>query len=573
MRFLFVFCIVPAAAVLVSIWPAAAAEPDLVFEENVMVPMRDGVRLAANVFRPRRDGQFPAVLMRSPYGKPGGDWGEAARYVGAEFAMVVQDCRGKGDSEGVWDPFRYDAEDGFDTQEWLGDQPWSNGEIGTAGGSYVGWTQWASAPLGSPHLKAMMPVVPFADVYDDIAYSGGAFQLALLMGWGAAVGGVALDPDGLQEAYAHLPLRTYGDQFERKVFYLNDWARHPFYDDYWKVRGIDRQYDDVAVPVLNVGGWYDIFSKPTIEMVDRVRESSKDRMARRNQIVVMGPWAHGVGVRRVGELDFGEEAAMDMGDLQFRWMRYWLQDEETGVHDWPAYHLFVMGENRWRGEDEWPLERTRFTPYYLRSAGKANTLDGDGQLALEEPGEEPQDSFVYDPSDPAPTQGGNNLIGAPVGPMDQREVEKRSDVLVYTTEALAEDVEVTGPVTLVLYAASTARDTDFTGKLVDVHPDGAAYNLCDGILRARYREGRDRVELLEPGKVYRFEIDLWVTSNRFRRGHRIRLEVSSSNYPRFDRNPNTGGAFGEDEEFLPATQTVFHDGEHPSHLLLPVIPR
>jgi hypothetical protein len=358
------------------------------------------------------------------------------------------------------------------------------------------------------------------------------------------------------------------------VPYLNDWVTHFEYDDYWKQRGIDHRYADVSVPVLNIGGWYDIFSKTTVELVDRVRESSHNRFVRRNQFVIMGPWGHGAGMRKVGELDFGEQAAMNIGDKQFQWFEYWLQGHETGVQEWPAYSLFVMGENRWRDENEWPLKRTRFSPYYLHSAGHANSLRGDGALDTAQPGEEQPDVFSYDGDNPVPTAGGNNLVGAPVGPFDQTKVEEREDVLVYTTAPLEQEVEVTGPVTMVLYAASTARDTDFTAKLVDVHPDGKAYNVCDGILRARYRAGKGKdTQLLEPGKIERFEIDLWATSILFGREHRLRVEVSSSNFPRFDRNPNSGNPFGTDTELLTAEQTVYHDAEHPSHILLPVIPR
>jgi putative CocE/NonD family hydrolase len=551
--------------------PGAAQEPSI-FEGDVMIPMRDGTRLAANIFRPKTDAKFPVILMRTPYGKPDEKWGEAKRYLPAGYAMVVQDCRGRGKSEGMWDPFRYDVEDGFDTQEWVGKQSWCNGDMGTSGGSYVGWTQWAAAPNASHHLKAMVPIVPFGNSY-DLAYSGGAFQLALLMGWGSAVGGVTLSPDKLTEAYQHLPLITFGDQFEKKVPYLDDWIRHSIYDDYWKQRGMDYRYAEVTVPALNIGGWYDIFSKTTIELVNEVRSASRDHMVRRNQFVVMGPWTHGVGTRKVGELDFGPDATLNIGDLQFKWFEYWLKGHETGIQDWPALYLFIMGENRWRGENDWPLKRTQFTSYFLHGTGPANSAQGDGTLGTAVPEDEKPDNFSYDPKDPVPSVGGNNLVGATAGPYDQAKVEARQDVLVYSSAPLENDMEVTGPVKLLVWAASDARDTDFTAKLVDAYPDGKAYNLCEGILRARYRQGRDKVAFLEPGKPEQFEIDLWVTANLFHSGHRVRVEVSSSNFPRFDRNPNTGHPFGADAELATAKQTILHDREHPSHLVLPVIPR
>jgi putative CocE/NonD family hydrolase len=262
-----------------------------------------------------------------------------------------------------------------------------------------------------------------------------------------------------------------------------------------------------------------------------------------------------------------------VGKLQFEWFEYWLKGRETGVQDWPAVRLFVMGENVWRNEQEWPLARTQLTPWYLHSAGQANTRGGDGVLSAKAPEEEPPDRFSYDPADPVPTRGGNNLVGPPTGPFDQSTLEERPDVLVYTSAPLERAVEVTGPVKVILHAASSARDTDFTAKLVDVHPDGKAYNLCDGIVRARSRESVTQPTLIEPGKRYRYDIDLWVTSNLFKAGHRIRVEISSSNFPRFDRNPNTGHDFGADAQLLKAEQTVFHDSEHPSHILLPMIPR
>ena len=548
------------------------AQPPFIYEADVKTPMRDGVQLTANLFRPKADGRFPVILMRTPYGKMDEKFGDGKRYATAGYAMVVQDCRGRGKSEGVWDPFRYDVNDGFDTQEWIGKQPWCNGEIGTAGGSYVGWTQWAPAPQQSRYLKAMVPIVPFGNAF-DLAYNGGAFQLALLMGWGAAVGGVALAPDKIQDAFRHLPLRTFGDQFDKKVPYLSQWVEHHTYDAYWKERGIDYRYADVTVPILNIGGWYDIFSKATLDLVTQVRTSSQDRKVRRNQFVVIGPWTHGVGASKVGELNFGSEAGLKLGELQFQWFEYWLKGRETGVQDWPAYKLFVMGENVWRGESEWPLKRTRFTAYFLHSDGHANSVKGAGTLSATEPADEPQDQFTYDGSNPVPSVGGNNLVGASAGPYDQTRVEEREDVLVYSTPPLEQDVEVTGPVKLTLWAASSARDTDFTGKLVDVYPDGKSYNLCDGIIRAQCRNGMERPTLLEPGTATRFDIDLWVTSNLFKRGHRLRLEVSSSNFPRFDRNPNSGKLFGTDTELLSAKQTVFHDREHASQLVLPVIPR
>ncbi len=551
----------------------APSEVPFTFQKNLMAPMRDGTQLAANIFLPKEGGPFPVILMRTPYGKGDARFGEARRYCPAGYAMVIQDCRGRGDSQGTWDPFRYDVADGFDTQEWVGHQPWCNGRIGTAGGSYVGWTQWAAASGGSRFLTCMAPVVPFSDVYREILYPGGAFQLSLAFGWGAGVGGLNIDRTKLNDAFKYLPLRSWDEQGDRRVFFLRDWVAHPTYDDYWRARSIDDRFSQITVPVLNIGGWYDIFSKPVLDDVERVRHRSTNRLARRNVLVVVGPWGHGAGGRKLGEMDFGPDARLDLGQLQFQWFEYWLKEKETGVENWPAIRLFVMGENLWRNEHEWPLARTRYTRWYLHSGGQANRRTGDGRLSVAMPETETPDRFEYDPANPVPTKGGNNLIGPPAGPFDQSTTEDRPDVLVYTSAPLGQALEVTGPVKAILYAASSASDTDFTAKLVDVHPDGRAFNLCDGIIRARYRESFTQPTLIKPGKTYRYEIDLWVTSNLFPAGHRIRVEISSSNFPRFDRNPNTGHDFGGDAELAKAEQTIFHDAQQASHLLLPIIPR
>jgi putative CocE/NonD family hydrolase len=562
-----------AAWVCAALAAGAADELSFTAQTNVPIAMRDGTKLTANIFMPKEGGPFPVILMRTPYGKPAASSGEAKGYTAKGYVFVAEDCRGRGNSEGVWDPFRYDPEDGFDTQEWVGHQSWCNGKIGTTGGSYVGWTQWASAPHPSKYLTAMAPIVPFADVYHQIAYPGGALQLSLLFGWGAGVGGLPLNPAKFMDAFKDLPLQNWDDAHGKNIFFLDDWVAHSTFDDYWKKRGINGDYENITVPILNIGGWYDIFSKTTLDLVQSVRDKSKSRLARRNQFAVMGPWGHGVGGQKLGDLDFGADAKLNLGELQSQWFDYWLKDKETGVQNWPAYKIFVMGENRWRSENEWPLARTKWTSAYLHSSGKANSANGNGILDLDTPQSEEPDKFSYDPANPVPTKGGNNLVGPPTGPYDQTAVEDRQDVLVYTSKALEHSFEITGPVKMILYAGSTARDTDFTAKLVDVHPDGKAYLLCDGIVRARYRDSETTPELIEPGKVYKYEIDLWVTSNVFLTGHRVRVEVSSSNFPRFDRNPNTGHAFGADAELAEAKQTIYHDAEHPSHLILPLIPK
>jgi putative CocE/NonD family hydrolase len=547
---------------------------------EVMIPMRDGVELSANIFLPKAEGKYPVILIRSPYGKGNEKYGDGLFYAGRGYVVVSQDCRGKGSSQGDWEPFANERNDGVDTQQWLLKQSWCNGSIGTAGGSYVGFTQWISAPNAGDHLKAMFPLVPLVDTYGDGVYIDGALNLALMMGWGSAV---ALRPgeqvamftwkeQDWNKAFKTLPLNEWDRALGRRVQYLRDWVAHPHFDDYWAARGVRNQWQDITVPICAVGGWYDIFSRSVFEHINAVRSKSRSQDARKHQHLIMGPWAHGISADgKVGDLNFGRESLINLRELQTKWFDYWLKGDKTGADAWPAFRIFVMGRNQWRDEFQWPLERTEYTPYYFHSDGSANTSDGDGKLSTTRSSDEPGDKFVYDPNVPVPTAGGCNLVGCPAGPRDQSEVEKRNDVLVFTGEAMKKELEVTGPVKVILYAASTAKDTDFTAKLLDVHPDGRPFNLCDGIARASCRDSISEPSLIQPGRIYRYEIDLWVTSNVFLPGHKIRVEISSSNFPRFDRNLNTGEPFGTGTEFIKATQTIYHDQEHPSHILLPVI--
>jgi putative CocE/NonD family hydrolase len=518
-------------------------------------------------------------LTRTPYGK-GTTQGGGGHFLAARgYVIVRQDCRGRGASGGAWVPFVNEARDGDDTRRWILAQSWSNGSLGTFGGSYVGFTQWVSAPGAGDSLKAMFPVVPLVEPYEDVAYVGGAFQLSLMLGWGTGVSGnlsvLRWSNDDWAKAFRTLPLQTWDTAIGGRVQYLRDWVAHPQFDDYWKKGGICGRLSEISVPIYAAGGWYDLFAKSVLEHVNAVRKTSRSKLARDNQHVLMGPWTHGPSRNgKVGDLDFGKDSVVDFNELQVKWFDHWLKGAATGVEAWPPLRIFVMGRNRWRDEKEWPLARTHYTPYYFHSDGSANSARGDGRLSASsaETAGKPCDRFVYDPADPVPTLGGCNLFGCPQGPRDQAKAEERRDVLVFSSDALTRELEATGPVKVVLHAASSARDTDWTAKLLDVHPDGRAFDLCDGIVRARYRDAAARPTLIEPGKVYRYEIDLWVTSNVFLPGHKVRVEISSSNFPRFDRNPNTGHPFGADAELATATQTVYHDAQRASYVLLPLVP-
>ena len=553
--------------------------------------MRDGTNISTDVYMPAEGGPFPTLMTRSPYGK----YSEATvlRHIYQAqkgYAVVSQDVRGRFDSEGEFYPFITEATDGHDAVEWAASQPWSTGKIGMYGGSYLGFTQWQAAQGNSPHLAALVPEVAYSNLYHNWVYTGGAFQLGFDLSWGLAASARTHQrrylwvPEEihLNSSWWHLPLITSDEAMGRKSKLWRDWINHPSYDDYWRsMSPVDEHYSEIEVPAYSLAGWFDVFLQGALNNFMGMTEHGKTEKARRHQKILVGPWIHFIANReswrKTGDIDFGPNAVMNLYEEENRWFDYWLKGIDNGVVDEPRVKLFVMGVNKWREADEWPLPETQYTPYYLHSEGNANSLFGDGVLSSAPPEEETPDEYVYDPEHPVMTIGGSTccaeiFVPVSMGPRDQRPNEYRPDVLVYQTPPLDRDIEVTGPVKLVLYASSSARDTDFTAKLVDVYPGGYAMNVAQGIQRARYRDSWEDPSLLEPGRVYEYTIDLWSTSNCFQKGHRILVEVTSSNFPQFDRNPNTGNTFGQDAELQKANQKVFHDREHQSHILLPVIP-
>ena len=491
--------------------------------------------------------------------------------------------------------------DGYDAVEWAAGLPWAGGNVGTTGQSYLGATQYLLAPALPPHLKAAFPVSAAADFQQCWVYhTGGAFEFGWQIPYAIFMARDSLERQGLKarllatlerdlipaptpfaqplsdEAYRRLPLMACGDLLRPVARYLTDYFRHPEDGPYWWAINVERQHANINIPMYHVTSWYDIFLHGRLTHYTGLRERH-DPEARAQQKLLIGPWAHRFPYTApssggTGDIDFGPNARIELHETQPRWFDYYLKGIDTGILDEPPVKIFVMGENVWRDEQEWPLARTRYTPYYLRSQGQANSLHGDGRLELVGPEDEPPDRFVYDPDDPVPTCGGNTLI-IPMGVQDQRQVETRQDVLVYTSAAVSAPLEVTGPLVVKLFASSSAIDTDFTAKLVDVRPDGYAQNLADGILRTRYRTSRMRPVFLTPDQVYELTIDLLATSHVFLPGHRVRLEISSSNFPRFDRNLNTGEDQATGIRRQTAAQTIFHDRRYASHLLLPVIPR
>lgn len=545
---------------------------------DLRIPMRDGVRLYAALYRPDTGTRFPTLLCRSPYSTQHPRYLEwMKRFVQAGYAVVLQDSRGRYESEGKWQPYVDETDDGYDTQQWIGAQPWCDGSVGTFGISYPGFTQILPAHLRSPYVKALVPIANQEDNYGHMRYNG-VLQLQNAMNFiqlgdrilqTAAVENIKMD-----EVYRRLPLVSALDDISDRPFY-REVIRHTCFDDFWRSCSMKSRYRDVETPALFVTGWYDNLLHEGFKCFRGWSTQARSDEARRLSKLVIGPWYHG-GIGNpspFGDVDFGPEATVDIPGLHIQWYDQRLRGIRNGIDEQPPLRIFVMGENRWRQENEWPLARTQWTNFYLHSRGRANSLHGDGRLDAVPPQDEPPDSFSYDPADPIPTVGGQTMFADKTGPKDRRPLERRDDILVYTTDALPADLEVTGPLSLFLFAASTAVDTDFTGTLVDVHPSGKAIVLSEGIIRARFRDSFENPALLEPGKTYEFRFELWETSNLFQAGHRIRLEISSSNFPRFDRNLNTGNDPATDTEIRLATQTVFHHSRCPSHLRLPVIPR
>jgi putative CocE/NonD family hydrolase len=562
---------------------------DIVVDNRVPVRMRDGVTLYADVYRPTGNGRHPVLLSITPYSTERFPtaYDAAVYFAQRGYAYVFQDVRGRHESEGVWIPFVNDEKDAYDSVEWAAKQPWSDGKVAMQGGSYLGQNQWRAAQAGPSSLVTIFPMVASTSIYHDWITLNGGWRLSFNFGWGPVrqesrimqnpgphtIDGVrAIHYDQVQR---HLPLNTMQQVVGRKARFYDEWLANPDYNSYWKPFNVEEMFDKIAVPVHTFGGWFDIFSQGTLRGYVGVSHKGATERARRMSHLVIGPWGHGP-TQKFGALDFGPSANVDALTLQLRWYDHWLKGMDNGLASEAPVKLFVMGRNEWVYEREYPLARTDYRPLYFSSNGNANTAGGDGRLTwTKSAGASPTDRFRYNPDDPVPSVGGNNCCGTPTaaGPQDQRPIEGRQDVLIYTSDVLQDELEATGPVKVVLYAASDAVDTDFVAKLVDVHPDGSSYNMAEGILRARYRESVAKPSLLKPGQVYRLEIDLVGTSIAFLKGHRIRVHVTSSHFPQFDRHPNTGATFGTTAAVKVAEQTIYHDGERASHIVLPVIPR
>ncbi|MCA9026913.1 MAG: CocE/NonD family hydrolase [Planctomycetaceae bacterium] len=510
------------------------AEPD-----EVMVPMRDEVELATDIYLPEGDGPWPCILSRTPYNK-NGNRGAAEKFAEQGYAFVSQDCRGRFKSKGKYDPFKTDHHDGYDMVEWVAAQEWSNGKVGMLGGSAVGITSNLAATQTPPHLKCAFVIVAPASARRNTVYMGGVYRKEMNDGW----------------------LTTMN-----AAFAIDDTMQHPAGTSYWDWREITDFHNRIDIPICNVGGWFDIFAQGTIDNFVGLQEHGAG-LAAGNQKLIMGPYAHG---QTGGRLKFpgGERGVFDF-KFQLRWFDHWLKGIDNGIDREPPVSYYLMGAteerdtpgNVWKEAEAWPPLAARPQSFFISA---------DRILSSSPPDSAGSEAYAYDPKNPVPTIGGGNLILGGKGPLDQQEIGDREDYLRFETDVLESPVEVVGRVTADLYVESDAPDTDFVAKLVDVYPDGYEALITDGILRMRYRDGLDHEVMMEPGQVVRARVDLWSTAIVFNKGHRIALHVTSSNDPRFDPNPNTGHAQRADSETRVANNTIHFSQLYPSRLLLPIV--
>ena len=587
---------------------------EITIQKDVPATMRDGTTLYANVYRPGGEagtGTYPVLLTRLPYGKDlplGTGYVNPVKLAEHGYIVVVQDVRGRFASEGEWNPSVYEFEDGYDTVEWAAGLPGSDGRVGMYGASYFGMTQWQAAVTQPPALKSLVPGITYGNYLNGAQFRGGVRELGLRFYWSEAI----LAPDTLvrryrespeelrkqlpalvgvidriPEEYDTLPLEDLPDP-GGAVPYMFSALDYNVDAGVWNYLNIDGRYDKVEVPTFHIGGWYDIFIGETLRQYAAMKEQAA-REGFTSPRLLVGPWSHGRFESTVGELDFGFAASGlflnykgDLADYHLRWFEATVKGNEAALEGQAPVEVFVMGENRWRAYEEWPVPGSREERWYFRSDGGANTRAGDGNLSREEPASgEPEDTYNYDPENPVPTLGGALLMPAVYRPgaRDQGPNEDRPDVLCYTSDTLESGYTVLGAVHATLYAASSAPDTDFVVRLVDVYPDGRAIGVADGIIRASARESYPapgviqptEPSLIEPERVYGYAVDLWATGITFLPGHRIRVEVTSSSFPRWDRNLNTGEDTAHSSRAEVARQRILHDADHPSHITLTVV--
>lgn len=546
---------------------------------DVKVPMRDGVLLSTDIYFPPggpEGGPYPVVLARTPYDNLNHVYVEGAKYLAEHgYVAILQDVRGRHDSDGDWVPFRNEGPDGYDTVEWAAAQPWSTGRVGTMGGSYGGWYQWALAREKPPHLTTMVSTAPGGAWMQELPYHNGVLMLTML-GWHNLVGGRTMQKpeliDNWPEVLRHLPVREMDSLLGRRLDGWREWVDHPTMDEYWTSMRLDDDFAHIEVPVLHITGWYDGDQPGALYFHGGMCASST---AVDGQVIVIGPWDHQatrVPRQVIGGVDFGASAVIDALDLHRRWFDRYLKGEP--VEPLPARaRIFLTGVNAWHDAASWPPTPTTPMQLHLRSDGAANTLRGDGRLSADPPAtEEPGDSYVYDPADPVPAVVDENFYSPAVveTPLDRRFQHRRDDVLVYTSSPADEPLVLAGIPQVHLFASTDGRDTDWFVSLHDISPTGVSLQLTEGRLRARFREGLDREVLLEPDQVYEFVVPTTAIGHVLQPGHALRLAVTSSDFPTWDRNLNTGDPIPTGTTIRVATNRVLHQPGASSYVLLPV---
>ena len=545
--------------------------------KNVMIPMRDGVRLCSDIYLPKREAAYPTILTRLPYGKR--EWSTSEPVKGKfwarrGYAYVAQDVRGKFKSEGTWEPFVNETNDGYDTIDWITKQPWCNGRIGTAGFSYMGYTCLATAVSGHPNLVCAASGMTAADIHGVWMYKGGPFCLQTMGGWLIGEEHKRSQNDLLLD-YWHLSLISLGEAAGLKDKHYRQYIEHPRRDAFWDRINLSNGNERISIPMLHMGGWYDVFLKGTIETWREVTARAGGA-ARDNQWLLIGPDDHGstqLKSGRIGRLEIGKSEVDHQVEAMVRFFDCWLKGVDNGFQNTRRVKVFVIGDNVWREETGWPPDRMNLTSCYLHSGGKANTMEGDGRLSLEPPSSEPSDSYTYDPGNPVRQSLDENLWYLGQFMKDRSQTELRPDVLVYASAALPADLEMTGPISLVLHVSSTSDETDFMAKLIDVFPDGYAHMIQEGALRTSSMSSNEVQHHIPAGTTLRLDIKLTATSYVVKAGHKIRLEVSSSDFNRYDRSLNESGLYGQGSSYRIALQTIYHDSERPSKLILPILPR
>jgi hypothetical protein len=566
---------------------------DVSSETNVMIPMRDGIKLATDIYRPKAEGKFPVILTRTPYKKDMSEL-EGRFYARRGYVVAIQDCRGRFSSQGIWEPFVNEPKDGYDSIEWLAVQPWSTGKVGMIGGSYVGWVQWWAAREKPPHLTTIVPNVSPPDPFFNIPYEYGVFFIFGSIWWadilesnatgdlsGAAISKI------MEKKYGKLLKALPVIELDKTILgkenpYWRKWIEHSTNDDYWERANFLEYLKNVNIPAFHQSGWFDGDGIGTKLNYARMAAAGHP-----NQKLIVGPWGHtDKAARMIGDIDFGPNAIIDLPTLYLRWFDYWLKGIENGITKEPLVKIFVMNTNKWLDDNVYPVSYTQFQKWYLTGNGKANTSKGDGLLTPVAPPENAlNDTYIYDPGDPTPNPGYMEETEEQekvVKSVDEKKKEAeafhekvtqtRNDILVFQTKPLEKPLTYAGPLSAVLYASSSAKDTDWFMRLVWIKKDGKTFPLVEGKIRARFRNSMKKAELLTPGQIYEYKLDLWHTGITIPAGDSLRVEVSSASYPLFSRNLNTGGHNEKDKDFIKAEQKIYHSAKYPSHILLPVIP-